>query len=415
MPIGAFDRGTITDLQGSHRGRNGLGLGAAGRTIDRVAPRRSIARKARRVTCSEARVGPDVVGRDVLGAGGECGVAAFGVAGAGFAGVGVSPGADEEALGDAFADEGFVFVRFVHDQYGGFGRLKGRACADKGDAVFQGGVAIDIGGPAGGRVVDHEDHLAPRLAECRPAPREDAFAQRGMGAAHLIRRNDAIARKDGQDLRFDTVEPILAECAHGRRAFPRYGRVLRVDHDQDRGVRTVCIGPGFHLAEAIHESRAAGSEVDIGGVDDLDAGLCECGAVGRRDGDALLREETGAQRIGESAAFGIVDRIDLDLSRAGIELFGDGAMPVVEREGGVGVALLDELHQGRVDLELVGVVGADGLYLVEAEGIVQTVYWRRRHAGAGGECEASKENKTALHCRLHFHAYAASAGDVTIG
>src|SRR5690606_23446879 len=148
--------------------------------------------------------GPEVVGGDVLGAGGEGGFAAGGGVGAGFAGVGVGAGADEEALFHQRLDFGLLLFGVVHGEVGGFGRIGERR--HEGGAALQAGMTFGVGLVGFGGEVDGEDQLAAGCAELGPAAAGDRFAQRGVLAAHIIWRDELIVGEDGANFGVHAIE-----------------------------------------------------------------------------------------------------------------------------------------------------------------------------------------------------------------
>ena len=105
--------------------------------------------------------------------------------------------------------------------------------------------------------------------------------------------------------------------------------------------------PGVDLADALFE-RPAGAIVDLGDVEDLEAGLhhrrfVEAGLLARRPCDRL------ALGMGESAALRVGEDVDLQLAHAAVQLLRQRQMVIVQRGGELGIALFERREDGGRD------------------------------------------------------------------
>ena len=131
-------------------------------------------------------VGQQEIGQHDLGARGEGLVAPPGIAGAGLDRVGIGAGEDDEARPGHRRRCGRASLHRIvnRDERRHWARLR-RVAANMGRP---GSAAVERGRL--GIVIEHENHLAARRAQGRPAARLHRFLQRGVGALDLVGGDD---------------------------------------------------------------------------------------------------------------------------------------------------------------------------------------------------------------------------------
>ncbi len=232
-------------------------------------------------------------------------------------------------------------------------------------------------------VVHQEHHLAASCAERGPAVGEDRVLECRMCATNLVRRQQLLLRKDGTDLGIERVE--LGGTDRVRLHEPDLERignrlVLQLDEDRDRKVPGMCVRPSLHLLEALHEGQARALEVDLLDVEHLEARLFQLGDPGirrqaqQRQDVALVVEPAG--RVGEHVELDLTDLLV-------VELHVEGRVRVLEAEREERIEAPQRRPQRLARLDVIRVVTADHLGLVEAEAPVGEVRARGGRARRG--------------------------------
>ncbi len=155
--------------------------------------------------------------------------------------------------------------------------------------------------------------------------------------------------------------------------------------------------PAPHDAEAGPQGRAGAEDVDVLHVHHLEPRLGQ-----RRPPRGIQRNAGGAQpgRVEEASALGIVIDIDLELAGAGVQLFRQRTMTVVELLRAIGRGGADLGHDRVGRLGLVAVVRADGEEVVELQVAVDpgaltagagagASRIRRRQVASGGRAQGA--------------------------
>ncbi len=323
-------------------------------------------------------VGLGVIRADELRAAGHRLVALGAVIRPRLARIGVGPGADQEPLADEPLDAVEFLDRLVDLEPGGFGG-RGALGGHEQQPILEGGVPLDVAVADRALVVQGEQDEAADGVELGPAPGADRLGQGRGRAADPVGRHDIRPVEHREDLGVDPVDLGAAEL-HGLGRQAEDPPVLELDHDQDRDVTRMGLRPGPDLLQGVDEGRGMGAEVDVLDVQDLQAGLAEL-TVGVRVGAGVLApglHHLPERRLGEETALGVGEHVELDLADAQVrELLGERAVAVVQALGLATRAGRDQFQDRRGRHDVVRVVGADDLDLVEP-GLARPRRWRCR-------------------------------------
>ena len=123
--------------------------------------------------------------------------------------------------------------------------------------------------------------------------------------------------------------------------------------------------PGADLRQGVDEGRGRRAVVDVLDVEDLQARLAEPGVDVGAGVLAQPLEGLPHRRLGIVAALGVGEEVQLDLADAAVELLGERPVRVVEPLGPALAARGDQAQDVRGRGDVVGVVRADDLDLVE--------------------------------------------------
>ena len=329
---------------------------AARRRPHRIAGRRLGARQAHLIG-REARIGPVVVGRHILRPAGEGGGAARDVGGPGLHRVGVGAGPHDEALAHGFANARLLAHRIVQRQIGGGGA--GLVGVDEQDPALQRRPALGIGGDFFRPFVQGEEDLAARGAQRGPSACHHSLAQGGAASAHLIGRDQMSGLEHRADFRIQRIPGRRVEVQRRDPARHRGRTRLGVQQDQDRRMIGMGRRPVANLRQTGDEGQATAAEIHVGHMQHLEPRPRHRLLKGRTDRRAGSGPPQRRQRVGVAPALRIVQHVDLQLARAGVQLFGERSVGVVQPRR----ARIDRRHRRQLRLgngQLVGVVGADG-------------------------------------------------------
>ena len=194
---------------------------------------------------------------------------------------------------------------------------------------------------------------------------------------HVVGANDPVGPHGLDQLRIEGLEHGTV-CRHRDRPVDReFGDVeslrgrrirdrllLELDHDHEREVVGVRIGPCRELPEADLERQAVRLEVEILGVEHLEAGLVEfhaSGFGGKTDqGHRLPR--------GIETPVGVGEHVDLELANAEVlQLLGEGTVRVVDRLGQLRAQRLDRCVRLGPGPEVIRVVRPEDLQVVDPQ------------------------------------------------
>ena len=235
-------------------------------------------------------------------------------------------------------------------------------------AVLERRVSFDVTVAHGPFVVEREQDESADLVEGWPALGADRFGKGREPAANPVRRENLGPGEHREDLGVDRVD-LLAPELHGagRQAGDRV--VLELDQDQDGDMAAVRLRPGADLLQGVDEGGGRRPEIDVGHVEHLQAGLLEL-TVGVGVGTGFLaqpEQDFSGGRGGEQPSLGIGVHVELDLADAlARELLGQRGVGVVERLGPAAAGGRDQLQHGLVGRDVVRVVAADDLNLVQS-------------------------------------------------
>jgi len=172
----------------------------------------------------------------------------------------------------------------------------------------------------------------------------------------------------GADRGIDGVQQGVVEGNRLRQVVSG-GILFEFDEDEDGEVERVLGGPITDLGEGGFEGQVAGEEIDIGHVEDLESGLPKqaVGIVIGHGAEAESGGGGGSKGLSEETAVGIGIEIQFDLADAeGGELLTQGAMGVGEAIGCRTDPGAEQGIQDGAGGDVIGVVGADHLALVES-------------------------------------------------
>jgi hypothetical protein len=300
-----------------------------------------------------------------LGAAGEGGISAGDFMQAGLAGIGISAGANEKTALDQALDAVEFGLGIIDFEPGGGGMVF--VDADEGESAGEDGAGGEVEVADGIGIVEEEDAFAAGFGEGGPALIDDRFAEGALGAADIIGTEDTVGGDDGEDFSFQRIQKGGGP-GDGLGQVGADGVRFQFQEEEERDVVGVGVRPGHHLAEGLGEGGDGGLKIDIGDVKDFGAwGEQGLGVGGYDEGEAEFGGAGDSGWVGEQAALGIGIEIEFDLADAkAFELLGQGPMGIGQGIGLFGGPGTDEGVEGGMGGEVIGIMGAEDLDMIEA-------------------------------------------------
>ena len=244
------------------------------------------------------------------------------------------------------------------------------------------------------RVVQGEEDPAPDLAEPGPAPIADRRGQALGVAPDVVGGQQVVGLEGRADDRLDRLDRRRVDRDRVRQA--RDGAVLQLQEDEDRHVPGVRRRPVADLPEGVGQGRGGAQKVDVLDVEDLRSRLIEDAAGVRVRSRVLPLRLQGlpGHRLGIATALGVGEDVELDLPDAEVaELLGERPMGVVEPFGGLGPDRGDQAEDPRARGQVIRVMGADHLELVEPQLVVERPVVAGRPEGRDGQQQEGRRGR----------------------